>query len=77
MNRAQKIIGFKLTGVASIEMRKWFNQIKNKDWYKPIDLFLIKTSLGFNLGKFISFNFKTSGPPKLSICIDLVIKIFV
>ena len=46
MNRAQKIIGFNLTGVASIEMRKWFNQIKNKDWYKPIDLFLDKLVRG-------------------------------
>ena len=46
MNRAQKIIGFNLTGVASIEMRKWFNQIKNEDWYKPIDLFLDKLVRG-------------------------------
>lgn len=42
MNRAQKVIGPKLTGIASIEMRAWFNRIKNEDWYKPIDLFLDK-----------------------------------
>lgn len=46
MNRAQKIIGPKLTRLASIEMREWFNHIKTEEWYKPIDLFLDKLVSG-------------------------------
>lgn len=46
MNRAQKVIGPKITGIASVELRKWFSQIKNEHWYKPIDLFLDKLVSG-------------------------------
>lgn len=46
MNRAARVIGPTIDGKASIELREWFNQIKNEDWYKPIDLFLDKLVIG-------------------------------
>ena len=42
INRAQRVIGPMLKGPASIELRKWFNAIKNEEWYKPIDEHLTK-----------------------------------
>ena len=40
MNRAQRVIGPRLNGKASVELKQWFNRIKHESWYKRIDDFL-------------------------------------
>ena len=40
MNRAQRVLGLKIKGKASEEFKEWFDKIKNKQWYKPINTHL-------------------------------------
>ena len=42
MNRAARVLGSRVKTKASVELKEWFNRIRNEEWYGRIDIHLDK-----------------------------------